>query len=306
MFCYIIGLAIALYWVKRYISWKNCDLRAAFEGKVAFITGGSSGIGEELTKELVKLGAKKVVIASRNVTEMERVKRECAHPDRVDFVQIDLSKPKEAMDKAIDYINKSELKSTGVDFVFNNAGLVMKEELINTDFQYCEYMINTNLMSHIAITKAFLPFMVENKRGHLVNTNSIAGMIGTRSLYSASKFGMTGFFKALRSEVKQHGINVTNIYPEFVKTNISKNALTGQGQQYGKTDDNIASGVDVDWAANVILKGVALKEHEVIVGRPMFHILPYVCALSSTISSRVTQMAYNKYKKDQEKSQKKE
>jgi len=64
-----------------------------------------------------------------------------------------------------------------------------------------------------------------------VNIISIAGLIGTgfRTLYSAAKFGTAGFFKALRAEVRQYGIGITNIYPEFVKTNISKNAVLGAG-----------------------------------------------------------------------------
>ncbi|TNV76712.1 hypothetical protein FGO68_gene8247 [Halteria grandinella] len=298
MYCYIICIVVSLYWVKRYITWKNCDLRAAFEGKVAFITGGSSGIGEALTKELVRLGAKKVVIASRNVAEMERVKKQSAYPDRVDFVQMDLSKPKEAMEKATEYINKSELKNTGVDFVFNNAGLTMRDEFINTDFATCEYMLNTNLLSHIGITKAFLPLMQSKKRGHFVNVVSIAGLVGTafRTMYSAAKFGTAGFFKALRSEVKSFGVSVTNVYPEFVKTNVSINAVLGQGQKFGKTDTNIQNGITTERAVNEILKGVALGDHEVIVGRFQYRVLPLLCFLSTTFNSFLGSVLYKKTK----------
>ena len=64
-----------------------------------------------------------------------------------------------------------------------------------------------------------------------MNIISIAGLIGTgfRTMYSAAKFGTAGFFKSLRAEIKQFNIGVTNIYPEFVKTNISKNAVLGAG-----------------------------------------------------------------------------
>ena len=65
-----------------------------------------------------------------------------------------------------------------------------------------------------------------------MNIISVAGLIGTgfRTMYSAAKFGTAGFFKALRAEVKQYNIGITNIYPEFVKSNISKNALLGGGE----------------------------------------------------------------------------
>jgi len=79
-------------------------------------------------------------------------------------------------------------------------------------------MMNVNTLSPIAITKAALPFMKKQKSGSIVMVNSIAGLLGVpvRTLYSASKFGLEGFSKSLRSEIKAKGINVTNIYPSYV------------------------------------------------------------------------------------------
>ena len=74
-------------------------MELSFAGKTIFITGGSSGIGEAMTKRLVQLGAKKVVIASRNIKEMERVKNECIDKSRVEIMQMDLSKPEECLEK---------------------------------------------------------------------------------------------------------------------------------------------------------------------------------------------------------------
>lgn len=82
--------------------------------------------------------------------------------------------------------------------------------------------------------------------------------VPVRTLYSASKFAMDGFTKALRSEVKKHGINVTAIYPAYVQTNISKNAKTGTGQVFGKVDENIKSGMPVEKAVDMILKAIYL------------------------------------------------
>jgi short-subunit dehydrogenase len=155
-------------------------------------------------------------------------------------------------------------------------------------------MLNTNLLSHLAITKACLPFMIEKKRGTFVNVISVAGMLGVshRTLYCASKFGTSGFFKSLRSEVKQYGVNIVNVYPEFVRTNVSKNALLGSGKTFGKTDANIANGITVERAVDVILRGTALGEHELIVGRLIYHILPYLCFFSSTLSAIVGDQSY--------------
>ena len=84
----------------------------------------------------------------------------------------------------------------------------MREEFVNTDYKTCEYMMNTNCLSHIALVKGILPDMIKRKSGHIVNIVSIAGLMGVpvRTMYCASKFAMDGFSKALRHEVAEHDI----------------------------------------------------------------------------------------------------
>jgi dehydrogenase/reductase SDR family protein 7B len=91
-----------------------------------------------------------------------------------------------------------------VDIVVNNGGGSMRDVFDNLDFSVCESMVNTNLLSHIAATKAILPSMIKQKSGTIVNISSGSGIIGmpVRTMYSATKFGLSGFGKALRSEVK--------------------------------------------------------------------------------------------------------
>jgi dehydrogenase/reductase SDR family member 7B len=176
----------------------------------------------------------------------------------------------------------------------------MREEFNNTEFSTCVMMMNTNCISHIAITKGFLQTLIGQSDGaRIVNILSIAGLIGTgfRTMYSAAKFGTAGFFKALRAEVRQHGIGITNIYPEFVKTNISRNAVLGGGQAFGKTDSNHLTGIEVDYAADFILRSIYLKYDEVILGRILYHILPSLCFLSTTINNFIGKIAYKRSKK---------
>lgn len=84
------------------------------------------------------------------------------------------------------------------------------------------------MMSHIALIKAFMPAL-ERSKGIIVNISSVAGLVGTgvRSTYSASKFGIAGFSKALRPEIKHKGVRVLMVYPGYIKTDVSKNALVG-------------------------------------------------------------------------------
>mmetsp|Transcript_42148 Transcript_42148/g.30322 ORF Transcript_42148/g.30322 Transcript_42148/m.30322 type:complete len:110 (-) Transcript_42148:340-669(-) len=94
-----------------------------------------------------------------------------------------------------------------LDILVNNGGVSMRQEFVNTDFAVCEKLINTNTNSHIALTKGFLP-MLKQSKGKIVNISSIAGIFGAplRTVYSASKFAIAGFSKALRPELHPFGI----------------------------------------------------------------------------------------------------
>ena len=128
------------------------------------------------------------------------------------------------------------------------------------DFSVCMKMMNVNCLSHIAVCKAVFPGMIARKSGQIVNILSITGYMGTpmRSMYASSKFGLSGFGKVLRSEGRPHGIEVTQLYPYYVQTNISKNALTGDGSSFGKVDSNIKKGLTVEKAIDIITKAMTL------------------------------------------------
>jgi short-subunit dehydrogenase len=198
----VIVLALVAYQVFYYFMiWKAC--KPQFEDKTVLITGGSSGLGEEMAKRFVAFGAKKVIIASRGVKERERVKSACADPSTVEILQMDLSKPDECLAQA--------QRIKGIDILINNGGISMREEFVNTEYSTCEYMMNTNCLSHIALTKGLLFDMISRGQCQIVNILSISGLLGVpvRTLYCASKFAMDGFGKSLRQEVKKHSITVT-------------------------------------------------------------------------------------------------
>ena len=89
--------------------------------------------------------------------------------------------------------------------------------------------MNVNCLSHIALIKAFKPNLARGAGGSIVNVSSIAGLLGVsvRTGYSASKFGIIGFSKAIRAELAKDNIKVLCVYPGFVQTNISKAACSG-------------------------------------------------------------------------------
>jgi len=124
---------------------------------------------------------------------------ESVHPNKVECLPLDLNQPREVFDKLTQYFSNQR-----IDILINNGGMSMRDEFKNLDLTVCETMLNTNLLSHIAVTKAALTDMIKRKSGVIVNISSGAGILGmpARTMYSATKFGLSGFGKALRSELK--------------------------------------------------------------------------------------------------------
>ena len=107
-----------------------------------------------------------------------------------------------------------------------------------------------NYTSHCAITRYLVDDMLKKESGHIVMVSSISGLYPTplRTLYAGSKFGIDRFSNAVRAELSLKGIDVTVVSPSYVQTNISKNALKGDGEAFGALDENIKSGFTVDEA----------------------------------------------------------
>jgi len=132
-------------------------------------------------------------------------------------------------------------------------------------------ILEVDVLGQIALTKSVLPLMLEQGSGHIVITSSVAGKIGApqRTGYCAAKHAVMGFFDALRAETCHHGVQVTTITPGFIRTNISVNALKGDGSEFGTMDDDVAGGMDVTRCAEVIMDGFHKGIPEIAVGEGM-------------------------------------
>jgi short-subunit dehydrogenase len=234
---------------------------------VVWITGASSGIGEALAKQYVKQGAK-LVLSARRVAELERVKKSCltqgATEDQVLVLPLDVLEV-DTMNEKVNTV----LQTFGqVDVLINNAGISQRSLCLDTDLNTYRTLLDVDVLGQIALTKAVLPHMVSRGSGHIAVTSSVAGKVGVklRTGYCAAKHAVMGFFDALRAEVTQHGISVSTITPGFIKTDVSKNAVVGDGSDFGSDDDDIASGMDVDKCAGVIVNKMNKKVKEIAVG----------------------------------------
>jgi len=125
-----------------------------------------------------------------------------------------------------------------------------------------------NYFGNIALSKAVLPFMRQQKSGHIVVVSSIAGKFGfyLRSAYSASKHALFGFYESLLLEEEEHGIKITIGIPGKINTDISINALDGTGGKHGVMDHNQATGMSVHECVSKLFDAVAKNKKEILIG----------------------------------------
>ncbi|WP_337042978.1 SDR family oxidoreductase [Emticicia sp. 17c] len=236
-----------------------------FLDKVVWITGASSGIGEATVYEFAKQGAK-LVISARREEELQRVKKNTQLPDTdVLVLPIDAEKPAEFPAKVSEV-----LKHFGrIDVLFNNAGISQRSSVAESDMEVYHKIMDINFFGVIALTKAVLPAMLQQKSGHIAVTSSISGKVGTpmRSGYCATKHALHGFFDSLRAEVWKENIGITLVCPGYIHTNISVNAIAGDGSKHGKMDQNQAGGISPEDCAASIVNAIYHQKEEVYIGR---------------------------------------
>lgn len=233
------------------------------ENQVVLITGASSGIGEALAYELSSLGAH-MVLASRRLTELERVREGCNAKGTINLLPIDLADTSSLADKAA----KAESFHGHIDIVIHCGGISQRDKIINTDLSVDRRIMEVNYFGTIALTKALLPKMIRRKSGHQVVITSATGIISTplRSSYAASKHALHGFFDALRAEHYADNLKVSIVLPGYVRTNISYNALMGDGKTQDKMDEGQANGLSAQSCAKEIAKAILKDKEEVYIG----------------------------------------
>ncbi|WP_031526845.1 SDR family oxidoreductase [Dyadobacter crusticola] len=235
-----------------------------FKNKVVWITGASSGIGEALAMEFARAGAL-LVLTSRRREELERVKKATDLPDNAVLVLpmdvTELDKAAAAARQVIDHFHR-------IDIMVHNAGVSQRSYIKDTDMDVYKKIMEIDFFSTVALTKAVLPFMTNQKSGHFIVISSVAGKIGTimRSGYNAAKHALHGFYDSLRAEGYQDNIKVTTVCPGYIRTNISLNALNESGGKFGKMDSNQANGIPADECARKILNAVRKDKKEIYIG----------------------------------------
>lgn len=245
--------------------------RDMFNGKIVWITGASSGIGEALVYEFARYGAT-VIASSNDPAGLERVKAACnEHSVKVTCVPFDLSET-----STINSLAETQVEQFGkIDYLLNLGGISQRVRIEETPMWLDRKIFEINYFGTIALTKAVLPFMIKQKSGHILATSSISGRFGfpLRSAYSASKQALHGFFETLYLENKQNNIRSSVIIPGRVRTNISVHALDGSGKENGKMDEGQLKGLTAEKAASIIIKGIKKNKREILVGKSELFLL---------------------------------
>lgn len=233
------------------------------QGKVILITGASSGIGEALTYQLADKGAK-LILSARREAELQRVKSNCSNQGDIKILPLDLADSKGIATKA----KEAESFYGYIDILINCGGVSQRDRVINTSIEVDREIMEVNYFGSIALSKALLPKMVERKSGHQVIITSAVGIVSTpfRSSYAASKHALHGFYDALRAEHFQDNLKVSIILPGYIRTQISFNALMGDGSKQNKMDTAQDKGLSPEECASKIISAIENNKEEVYIG----------------------------------------
>lgn len=235
------------------------------QNSVIWITGASSGIGEELSYQLAKKGVS-LILSARRKNELERVAGNCSKEaqGKIQILPLDLEKPdslKLSVEAALQFFGH-------VDIMINNGGISQRSLAKDTEMEVYRRLMETNYFGSVALSQYLLPEFIKRKSGHFVVVTSIVGKIGSpyRSGYAASKHALHGYYDSLRAEHHMDSIKVSIICPGWTNTDVSKNALTGDGEKLGKTDRAQSEGMSVEYVAKEIIKAIENNKAEIWLG----------------------------------------
>lgn len=265
---------------------------SSLSGKVIWITGASSGIGEALAYELSQLNAK-LILSSRRKEELERVKGNCPAQKQTNIriLPLDLSES-----STLNISTEAAIQVFGhIDVLINNGGISQRALAKETTLEVDRRIMEIDYFGTISLTKYLIPHFIQRKQGHFVTVSSITGIIGTpyRTAYAAAKHALQGFFNSLRAELwkESPSIFVTMICPGWTNTNLSLTALKGDGSVQGKKDETHASGLTPAFVAHRIVKAIEGKKREIYVGGWKETLAAYLHRYSPSLFARIVRTA---------------
>ncbi len=237
-------------------------MKVDYKELTLWITGASSGIGEALALEFANRGAR-IILSGRNEKKLALVKNCCKNSDKHLVAAFDICD--------VEQVNHTyeQLKSQNVrvDWLINNAGISQRAQIMETSEAVERKIMEIDYFAQTRLTRLVLPDMLAQGSGKIVMISSVAGLLGTqyRGAYSAAKAALHLWANSLRAELYEQGIEVATIFPGFVQTNVSINALIGDGSVQGSMDEATENGLSAKNFAQQVSKALAQGEEYIIV-----------------------------------------
>jgi NADP-dependent 3-hydroxy acid dehydrogenase YdfG len=226
------------------------------DGRVAAITGASSGIGEATALALAGEGAAVALGARREDRIGALAERIESEGGRAAAIAVDVADEQAAHA----FVSGAHEQLGGLDVLINNAGVMLLGPIEGAPTDQWRQMVDVNVLGLLYCTQAALPIMREGGGGHIVNVSSVAGRFANpgSAVYNATKWGVVGFSEALRKEVAGAKIRVTCVEPGFVRTELqghNEHPLVKQGLE--QMEKEIGDPLEAEDIAGAILYAVA-------------------------------------------------
>jgi NAD(P)-dependent dehydrogenase (short-subunit alcohol dehydrogenase family) len=251
-------------------------------GRTAVITGAASGIGRGLAVRLSACGCP-VAIVDANEEGLRETEALLSGPS---FVQ-----PLDVRDRGGQLAFAAAVRDWApapIGAVFNNAGVALSSTVAEASIEDDEWLMAINFEGVVHGVRAFLPILIEQDAGTIVNTSSVFGLAGipSQSAYCASKFAVRGFTESLRHELRGTGVRAITVHPGGVKTNIARSArMHGDPRGLGRTHEQMADEFEAiarttpERAAEIIHNGVDAGKARILVG-PDAYLFDYLTRIT--------------------------
>lgn len=233
------------------------------ETKTIWITGASSGIGEALALKFASMGAR-LILSGRNEEKLAEVVSRCQNASTHLIVPFDITD--DAQVRAA-YI-QAKSAAGRIDWLINNAGVSQRSLIMETSEDVERQLMEVDYFAQTRLTRLVLPDMLTQGSGKVVMVSSIAGLLGTqyRGAYGAAKAALHMWANSLRAELHNQGIQVATVFPGFITTNVSINALTGDGTAQGTMDEQTNAGMSATDFAEHVAHGLMNNQEYIVVG----------------------------------------
>ncbi|WP_010093144.1 SDR family NAD(P)-dependent oxidoreductase [Ornithinibacillus scapharcae] len=198
-------------------------MQTNYVGKKIVVTGASSGIGEMIVKKIAAGGGIPIMLA-RSLDKLRQLQEQIKEEYKIHafYYQVDLTDEEQMVGVVSTIIQEHE----DITVLINNAGIGVFQYVSDTKWEDVQVMFRLNVLAVIRMTQLFLPYLMQQKQGHIINIASQAGKISTpkSAVYASTKHAIIGFSNALRQEMANNNIYVTTVNLGPVKTNFFSHA----------------------------------------------------------------------------------